>query len=39
MKLIDNPSRGNSYTEVTNHMDKLSEATLYRVFNEIVSIK
>lgn len=39
MKLIDNPGRGNSYTEVTNHMDKLSEATLYRVFNEIISIK
>lgn len=39
MNHIDNPSRNNSYTEVSNHMDKLSEATLYRVFNEIISIK
>jgi thymidylate kinase len=37
IKLIDNLGRNNSYTEVNNHLDKLSEAMLYRVFNEIIS--
>ena len=39
MGLINNKGRNNSYTEITNHMDKLSEAGLYRVFNEIISNK
>ena len=39
MELINNRGRNNSYTEITNHMDKLSEASLYRVFNEIISNK
>jgi thymidylate kinase len=37
-EIIDS-SRNNSYTEVTNNLDKLSEAILFRKFNEIISKK
>jgi len=37
MKLVNDTGRNNSYTEIVNHMDKLSEAMLYRTFNEITS--
>jgi thymidylate kinase len=39
MELIDNTSRNNTYSEVFNMMDKLSEAALYQSFNKILSLK
>ncbi len=36
---ITDSSRNNSYTEVDNNLDKLSEAILFRKFNEIISKK
>jgi len=35
--LLQNKGRGNSYHEITNHMDKLSEASLYQIFVKILS--
>lgn len=39
MGLIDDKSRNNTYSEVFNMMDKLSEAALYQSFNKILSLK
>jgi len=37
MDLLQNKDRDNSYHEITNHMDKLSEALLYQTFVKILS--
>ena len=39
MQQITDQGRKNTYTEVFNHMDKLSEASMYQVFNKILSFK